>query len=134
MFCRTEEECVSRRKLLIYFDSSIGPTIYITFQGIQRLLRHPLGWLWRKEQHHPRTLRGDFRSSRLVMFQNFMVFLFFILFYFFKGLVGSLFLKKFNGTFLCFVYWCLAAMAHQGGPYVQTQFFPSFFVYTNIYF
>ena len=109
-------------------SSAQSPTIYITFQGIQRLLRHPLGWLWRKEQHHPRTLCGDFRSSGLVTFQNFMVF-------FFKGQLEVYFKKKnFMEFFFCFVYWCLVAMAHQGGPCVQTQFFPSFFVYTNIYF
>ena len=41
-----------------------------------------------------------------------------------------LFIYKFMELFICFIYWCLAAMAHRGGSYVQTQFF----LYTNIYF
>ena len=32
----------------------------------------------------------------------------------------------------CFVYWCLAAMTHRGGPYVQTHIFLCF-LFTQIY-
>ena len=34
--------------------------------------------------------------------------------------------------FFSFVYWCLAAISHQGGPCVQTQFF-LYFLFTQIY-
>ena len=107
-------------------SSAQSPTIYITFQGIQRLLRHPLGWLWRKEQHHPWILRGDFRTFGLVPFKI----LWSLFIYFFKRTNWNFFFFFFNLWNFSFV---LFTGVWQPWPTGVAPMFKLSFFFTQIY-